>query len=663
MDASFDSDQLAMEVRAVSAQTSNVPSKLDYALALAGRGFRVFPLEPNGKKPWIKDWPKLATTNEKQIRAWWPLGDDHNIGLATGQGVVVLDYDMKPGQNGQRALDTHDMLGLPMDGFQVKTPSGGRHLYFKTKKFIRNSASKVAKNCDVRGEGGYVVAPGSTIDGKFYSADHDAALPELPEWMAEMVMTTRHTKAADAKTPLTEWDKPENIRRAIDYLQNYAPEGAFGNRNDTTFRVGAHVKDFGISLTECKALMLEHYFGERCPHLDTEGELDTTLDSVYRNGQRPPGIADPKGEFGDVSAELYSSETKQNKLYYVPFHKAADTALETLTEPLIEDLLDCGGLSAFFGPPGAGKTFGVVDIDFHIASGRPWNGHAVQQGGALYVAAEGSKGIYKRFRALKLHYGVTGDVPFGVVPCPINLLDKTREGDTRKLIELIKQAEADFGQKIVKVTIDTLSRALAGGDENSSVDVGTFVKHCDRIRHETGANVAIVGHSGKDLGRGIRGWSGMKAALDTEVEINDNVFKVTKQRDMEIINPIHFRLVPVVLGTDRKGRTVKSCVFKAMTAPELRIELTPTEHKLLDELTAYVDTRQKATKGDKDDNREVTLEEIMSQVVGKRTPTDRRVRSTILEHLSGLSEKGAIKKTDTSQWLIPAVGTVAIAGE
>jgi hypothetical protein len=143
---------------------------LDHALALARRGFRVFPLKENSKLPAIKDWPTKATTVEAQIRKWWA---DHefNIGVATGQGLVVLDYDMKPGQHGAKALATHEMLGLPTDGFQVTTPTGGKHFYFKTEHKIPNSVGKIAPNVDVRGEGGYVVGPGSIIGVKTYNWD------------------------------------------------------------------------------------------------------------------------------------------------------------------------------------------------------------------------------------------------------------------------------------------------------------------------------------------------------------------------------------------------------------------------------------------------------------------------------------------------------------
>src|SRR5262249_45871888 len=151
----------------------------------------------------------------------------------------------------------------------------------------------------------------------------------------------------------------------------------------------------------------------------------------------------------------------------------------------------------------------MLDLAFHISTGKPWQGFKVKQGLVIYIAAEGGRGIFKRLAALKKEHAITEDIPLAVVPCPINLLDSSREGDTNKLIELIRQAEAHYGQKAVLIVVDTLSRALSGGDENAPTDMGTFVRHVDKIRLITDAHLALVHHSGKDQAKGMRGWSGM----------------------------------------------------------------------------------------------------------------------------------------------------------
>lgn len=152
-----------------------MPSLLDSALQLAAQGFRVFPLTPGGKTPALAtDWKAIATTDPERIRAmWWDpvMGVDqpYNIGIATGQGLVVLDVDMKDGKDGERSLRLLEMLNdsLP-ETREVRTASGTRHLYFRSDQPVGCSHSGILAGLDIKGEGGFVVAPGSVINGSEY---------------------------------------------------------------------------------------------------------------------------------------------------------------------------------------------------------------------------------------------------------------------------------------------------------------------------------------------------------------------------------------------------------------------------------------------------------------------------------------------------------------
>ena len=119
----------------------------------------------------------------------------------------------------------------------------------------------------------------------------------------------------------------------------------------------------------------------------------------------------------------------------------------------------------------------------------------------------------------------------------------------------------------VLIVIDTLSRALAGGSDAEALDMAAFIKNVDRIRVETGAHVLIIHHTGKDPGRGARGHSSLRAAVDTEIEIkadaggNFSVARVTKQRDLPTAgDEFEFSLARVEIGKDEEGRSVYSCV-------------------------------------------------------------------------------------------------------
>ena len=133
---------------------------LQTALAMAKRGWQVFPVK--GKHP-LKDTRGFhdATTDERQVREWWGGQNGLGIGIATGEvsGLWVLDVDGPEGEDELGALELEH--GELPETIAAKTRNG-RHFYFRmNSRTVRNSTSKVAPRVDVRGTGGYVVAPPS----------------------------------------------------------------------------------------------------------------------------------------------------------------------------------------------------------------------------------------------------------------------------------------------------------------------------------------------------------------------------------------------------------------------------------------------------------------------------------------------------------------------
>lgn len=133
-------------------------------------GFRVLPVtNPQmggaaaGKRPLIHAWQKAATTDVDQIRAWFRRWPNANIGIATGveSGVYVLDVDHQHG-----GLESLELLRQEIDlpaTMTAKSGSGGLHLYYRYPigETLPNSASKLGPGLDIRGEGGFIVAPPS----------------------------------------------------------------------------------------------------------------------------------------------------------------------------------------------------------------------------------------------------------------------------------------------------------------------------------------------------------------------------------------------------------------------------------------------------------------------------------------------------------------------
>lgn len=243
----------------------------------------------------------------------------------------------------------------------------------------------------------------------------------------------------------------------------------------------------------------------------------------------------------------------------------------------VQGTLMDGGATVCYGESGAGKTFWVTDLALHVAAGRRWQGRRVDRGAVIYVPMEGTTSFNNRVSAWRSRHCKPGDkVYFASYPFALDL--RNIEADTPKLIEKIKAAAVKMGVPVKLCVIDTLNRALAGGDENGSIDMGALVKCMDTIRRETGANVTFIHHSGKDIARGMRGHSLLKGAIDTEIEVRDDektgikTATVTKQRDMPKGDIFGFRLEVVALGNNQHGEPVTTCVVHQASLEDARGE-------------------------------------------------------------------------------------------
>lgn len=174
--------------------------------------WHLFPLIPETKRPAVRDWEHaamvpvtdvsedLAPFREAIVDHFWPARDS---GLACGPtGLVVIDLDTAPngepdGVQGLARVTAEHGEHLPFTR-TVKTRSGGWQLYYQAipGREIRNSAGRVAPHVDVRGCGGYVVAPGSYVaadhkpGGWYVIADPRLPVP-LPGWLADLADSPR----------------------------------------------------------------------------------------------------------------------------------------------------------------------------------------------------------------------------------------------------------------------------------------------------------------------------------------------------------------------------------------------------------------------------------------------------------------------------------------
>lgn len=193
-----------------------VTTPLAAALSYAARGWPVFPVHSirergtqctcgrrdcgsPGKHPRTENGLKDATTDERTIRGWWQRWPDAGVAIATGRGLVVVDIDVHKGGD-DSYVDARRALGDVPDTVEVITGSGGRHIYLAAPEgvAVRCSAGQLGPGLDVRGDGGYVVAPPSLhASGRRYqwelSGDpDDVAVAPMPEgWLARLTAPQR----------------------------------------------------------------------------------------------------------------------------------------------------------------------------------------------------------------------------------------------------------------------------------------------------------------------------------------------------------------------------------------------------------------------------------------------------------------------------------------
>ena len=222
------------------------------ALALAARGWHVFPCVPGGKRPALRgSWQDHATAGPARIRAWWSRAA-YNIGIACGpSGLVVIDLDVPHGigevssAGGTSAVSGADVLAdlcdehgrpYPVPTYAVATPSGGCHLYYAAPGSpVRNSAGRLGPHIDVRADGGYVIGDGSRIGERAYTA-RDARTPvPLPPWIARL-LTDRPPAGASLPVPRGGVQGTAYAMAALRDETRMVAAARPGTRNDTLNR-------------------------------------------------------------------------------------------------------------------------------------------------------------------------------------------------------------------------------------------------------------------------------------------------------------------------------------------------------------------------------------------------------------------------------------------
>ena len=286
---------------------------LDAAIGYAHRGWRVFPLygitvgtcacgneecSSKGKHPHVKHGLHAASKDMEQIRRWWRLWPNANVGIATGResAIVVIDIDPPTGDESLNAL-ANNYRALPST-LTVRTGSGGAHLYFRHPgRSLPNTTARIPgfeeplPGIDLRADNGYVVAPPSAhISGGKYLFDNANVEPvDLPEWIVEperaplpglSLGPADYTGNGSAYGLAVLEGEISNLRAASPGTRNHA-------LNRSAFAVGQVVAGGELDETHARAELLSTGLAIGLP----EPEVRQTLESGFTAGTREPRSA------------------------------------------------------------------------------------------------------------------------------------------------------------------------------------------------------------------------------------------------------------------------------------------------------------------------------------------------------------------------------------
>ena len=239
---------------------------------------------------------------------------------------------------------------------------------------------------------------------------------------------------------------------------------------------------------------------------------------------------------------------------------------------LIKNHIPASAMGVLYGASGSFKSFLAISLACCIATGREWNGCPVIKGSVVYVVAEGGAGAPRRIKGWENLYNDGKRIAnLLTIRHPVFTGDAVQ---VDKMIQTVKDAEKQTGDKVGLIVLDTLARCFAGADENKTADMNRFIAGCDQIKAATGATILIIHHSGKGDDASARGSSALRAAADFEFRVNrpeDNdmscILTNTKAKDSEERAARIFRMQHHFLFTDDDGDDVLTLV------PELNGEI------------------------------------------------------------------------------------------
>jgi len=430
---------------------------IQVAISYAEKGFQVFPCRQKSKKPATPNGFKDATTDEQTIRGWWEQNPEYNVAVATGRasGFVVLDVDGEKGDTIllDRGLHTPATVTVKTPRgyhYWLSYPSGGIGSY--TDIFGGNSG------IDIRGDGGYVVVPGSVLDTGVYEwlmGLEEATLAECPDWLMERRSGLYKRPRVDVRATIEE-----------------------GNRNQELFRFGCLLRRTFEGYEDILSALLTQNERRCNPPLPTN-EVERIAVSVMRY--------EPE-ETNQVSSSPSPKKNDSDDTLPV-MRRFTDMTPPTGPRPyIVEGVLFKGFAGAIYGDGGSAKSLLMMHLSQCVARGEDWLGFKTTQTNVLYLDFELDEDEQSR-RAYQIASGMGYDSP------PEGFFYISGAGyKSRDVFALALDVCKE--NNIGMVVVDSLGFAL-NGDAEASRDVLAFFREVEGSFRREGISLLNVDHQSK----------------------------------------------------------------------------------------------------------------------------------------------------------------------
>lgn len=614
-------------------QNAAVPSRLDMARQLADAGYHVFPLRPNAKTPLTRHGFHDATTDLTQISEWWTRHPNANIGIACGaSGIIVADLDIKNGVDGPGNWSTIVDGVDHRPAVRVSTPSGGTHLLWRGAG-VNSSNGEVAPGVDIKAEGGYIVAPGSEIDGVAYRTSDGKALPrieELPTASESLKSVQASRKAVERR--MNDATGPGATIPAGNLLsQLLAEPAAQGSRNNWLAEVAGHYASRHrgeFDLYERHLLLANHLLAEP---LD-EAEFNKTLWSIWNTEQAKPQTVTEDEHAKAVAASVERKRVEHEaRIQFALWQAEQDPAQpfdagslrDILARPAddayrVEGLIPAESSTVIMAKRKTGKTTFNLNLARALLLGGEFLGMFTTHPLRGNVAILNFEVTGRQLASWAADIGVPDDRLYLV-----NLRGRrnplTHPADRAELAAQLK------AQNVEALFVDPFGRAFAG-NQNDAGEVSAWLVDLDAFaRSEVGATELILNvHAG---------WNGDRSRGSSALEDwPDSIIRLTTKDD------------------DENGSRFLSALGRDVDVPEDELHFDPTTRLL--SLTGTGSRRSKRTEKKIDSLVDPVVAIVQSSPGIKSTEVSLRLRSAGVSFQKGAETKALAAAVTTGQVVV-----------